>query len=229
MAMARCIICEKWGGLFGGKLSPDGFCRRCYDEHQPVIATHERRLLKTFKAAQSAKRHETKLSNIADAIESTDILLKYEGYGIAVIQPPASTFQHQLRDAQSTAVNEMIRDLRFEADQKAADAKTAAGKVGAYNKAIERLHKIFDYAEDLTGVQTTIAELRNKRDQLHYQQFKNKAAAALAKGNQKAALSCYVDAFIALKSDSTPDEQQRNILSEVEGKIKELGGTVPDV
>lgn len=227
--MARCVICEKWGGLLGGKLSPDGLCRGCYNEHQPVIQDHERKLLKTFGAAQRAKRHETKLSNIADAIDSTNVLLEYEGYGIRAIDPPASTFKLQLEDAQRTAVREMIRDLRFEADQKAADAKTPAGKVGAYNKAVERLHKVFDYAEDLTDVQTTIAELRKKRDQLHYQQFKNKAAAAIAKNNQKAALSCYVDAYIAIKSDSTPDEQQREILADAEAKIRELGGTVPDV
>lgn len=223
------MICEKWGGPLGGKLSPDGLCRHCYNEHQPIIQAHERKLLKNFGAAQRAKRHETKLSNIADAIDSTNILLEYEGYGITVIKPPASTFKHQLEEAQQTAICEMIRDLRFEADQKAADAKTPAGKVGAYNKAIERLHKVFDYAEDLTGVQKTIAELRYKRDQLHYQQFKNKAAAALAKNNQKAALGCYVDAYIAIKSDSTPDEQQREILTEVEEKIEELGGTIPEI
>lgn len=226
--MARCVICETWGGLFGGKLSPDGLCRPCYEKHSPIISTHENRLQKTFNAAQRAKRHETKLSNISDAIESAKILLNYEGYGINITQPPASTFTRQLEEARETAVKDMIRDLRFEADQKAADAKTAAGKVGAYNKAIERLHKTFDFVEDLTGVQHAIGDLRDKREQLHYQQFKNKAVAALAKNNQKAALSAYVDAYIALTTDSTPDDQQAGIISEVKSKIKELGGTVPE-
>lgn len=226
--MANCLLCGKRGGFFGVSLTKDGLCQPCANTHLPQINNHCRIILESTKIISNSKKVETKLSRTKVAMNSVSALIPYAEKGINTLDPSPEKALEMLEQQRELIVNQFIRDQIHFAREKAKDAATPSGKLGGYAKAIERLNKITDDLEDLAPIQYAIAELRSERDEIQFDQLVQKAKVALAKGNKKAALGHYIEAYMALKTDTTPDENQGEKLEQAREKIFELGGRLPE-
>lgn len=223
--MARCKWCKKKGWLLA--VDSNGLCRACQPIVIPVIESRARVVVESGKLVQSSKNVATRLSRIRVALDHLEGLLPYEQRKIPTLSERPSALVSEFKRIRSQIISEYAQEQVYAARRKAEDASTATGKLGGYAKAIESLDKIMDELDDVSPIESVIVGLRFERDKLRFQQFEQKAEAALMKGNKKAALGAYVDAYMALKSDTTPDDQQRPMLDRVSQKIEELGGLVP--
>lgn len=226
--MANCVLCGRWGGLFGMSLTDEGVCKPCVNTHFPIIDNHCRIILESARIIETSKKPETRLSRINVALQNLHALIPYSKKGIGTLNKPPEEVMETFEGERAKIVDQYIREQKYFAREKAKDAANPSGKLGGYAKAIERLNKISEHLEDLTPIQYAIAKLRSERDRMKYDQLCEKAKIALAKGNQKGALGHYAEAYLVLRSDSTADEEQVEMLREAKEKIVELGGTPPE-
>lgn len=226
--MANCLLCGKWGGLFSMHLTADKICTKCVQRHMPEIESRCRVIGESGKIVEDSKNIDTRLSRIDVAIQNLESLVPYERKGVATLSEPPSKAIKLFEEKRKEIIGQYIREQKHGAREKSKDASTASAKLTPYAKAVERLTKLMDGVEDISELQLAIAELRMERDAVRFEQLMRKGDAALAKGSEKSALSSYVDAYIALKDDTTPDAKQKDKLEQAKSKIIDLGGTVPD-
>lgn len=225
--MAKCKNCGR-GGLFRS-VDRNGLCRTCQPIVLPEIDHQSRTLATSHKAVTNARKADTALSRLAAAIASCDGLIPFADKGIPTTEMDPRELRKIYSDAARSIVEESVRAAFSSARRKAEDGTTDTTKLNGYSKAVADLSGLLDYGFEVAFLEAAVFELRKERDNLKFDLTAQKAAAAIAKGQQKKALDLYIDAMLALANDSTPDDEQEARYEHARAKIIELGGTPPDM
>jgi len=220
--MAKCKNCSR--GNWFTSVDSNGLCATCQPIVIPALLNHCRIVLESAKIIAASKNTATKLSRIGVAISNCKALRPYEAKGIPTLDQPLGAVVSEFERMRTELLSEVVQEQVFLARQKATDAATDAGKLGGYAKAVEVLSSLMGEVEDVTPLENAVLGLRAERDGLRFDLLAKKAETAAAKGKTKAAADIYVEALMAIRHDTTPDEMQTQRVSLAERRIKDLNG-----
>jgi hypothetical protein len=179
------------------------------------------------KLINKSKKLDTRLSRIEVALRSCRHLLRYEERGIETIGTPPSEAIAELQEAKVKIIKETAEEDLEKARSKSENAATPASKVSPFAKVIERIGGLYQHLDDVSVLQPLEQEARAYMDKARLDNELEKAEKAEFKGQKKKALDAYLDALFLIRKDSIDDAKQQKEISQIELKIRELGGEVP--
>ena len=167
------------------------------------------------------------LSRLKVAIDATHQLRCYEERGIPTLESPPSETIHTIQSGRQTIVLEWIGKELANARSKSQAATTPAGKTRPYSKLLEHFNMIYAELDDTADIKEAETKIRQEMDGVRLRMEIERAQKLAFKGQKKRACEAYLDALFLLRTDATPDDQQRDAAAKIEAAIKELGGDIP--
>ena len=86
---------------------------------------------------------------------------------------------------------------------------------------------IYAELDDTADIKEAETKIRQEMDGVRLRMEIERAQKLAFKGQKKRACEAYLDALFLLRTDATPDDQQRDTAAKIEAAIKELGGDIP--
>ncbi|MFA1820598.1 hypothetical protein ACDX78_10505 [Virgibacillus oceani] len=217
--MAQCKYCNKKGWFL--QVSKAGLCNNC---HRPVIASLEsvlKVLDESVKLVNNSKSFNTRIGRVDLAIEKCDDLYnEFWSKGITVFEPNPHEAKEKLLKEKEKIISDEIHNLVKKHIEKAKRAKTVKTKISNADKALDELLKFNQqYNYENKELENTIHAFIHKAQ---YDDYIETAEKHEFKGDFKKAIDKYQDALFFLKKDDIPDDSQKPLIDELEGKISKL-------
>lgn len=217
--MAQCIYCNKKG--FFLRVSEAGLCENC---HEPVILSIQS-ILRVYNESldlvEKSKNFNTRYKRVEIAIEKAQQLYdEYWQKGVRFFEPNPKQAVEKLKEKRLEIIESEIKNRVERHLEKAERAKTIRTKISNADKALDELVKFrqeFDYENK--DLEANIHAFIHKAQ---YDDFILNAEKNEFKGNTKKALDLYLEALFFLQKDDIPDEEQKDLIKEIETKIKKL-------
>ena len=223
--MARCSLCSKSG--FFLKTNRDGVCETCEVGLVAEVSSAARVIKQSIEIAETTKNLHTMLSRLNVAEGNCRQLLQYEERGVRTIDPAPSELIKITKSTRRTAVLDWIERELLAARAKSKAATTPTNKTGGYSKLLEKIGAIYAEVDFTTEIRAVELEVRRELDAVRLKVDIERAEKFAFKGQKKRACDAYLDALFLLRSDSIPDHEQEADISQIESRIRELGGEVP--
>ncbi|MEM7754281.1 MAG: hypothetical protein AAF297_01445 [Planctomycetota bacterium] len=224
--MATCKYCAKSGVFF--KVNRHGLCNRCHPIVAMNVSESKRIIDSSLELATDGKTVETRLSRLDLIEQHLRSMCDLERKGIPTFEPSATRMLAELPVIRVRAVLSKLEDQFELAMSKSELATTPRGKISPIAKVIEGIEQYKDHfgeADDAAAFETRVREAHHA---IQCQTMREKAERAEFKGQKKQACNAYLDLLFFLRNDDINDFEQSAVIYEVEHKIKELGGEVPE-
>jgi hypothetical protein len=223
--MATCRLCNKSGWFL--QTSPEKLCSNCELFWESDVEQHGRIIRESVKLIENSKNFRTRLSRISVAMRSCEQLLKYERHGIETIATPPSEAIQKLKNTRQSLAESYVQDELVKARTKSRNAASSTGMVSPFAKVIEKIGELYGEMSDVSKLEILERETREEMDHAHLAGELDKAEKAAFKGQKKKAIDAYLDALFVIKKDSIDDALQQKQITEIESKIRDLGGEIP--
>ncbi|MDE0292285.1 MAG: hypothetical protein OXK19_07260 [Candidatus Dadabacteria bacterium] len=223
--MATCKFCEDSGWAL--PTNGQGLCKSCEVVWEEEVSYNFQIAKDSLELASKTKKLGTMLSRLQLARDSFHELLKYERRDIPTTQPPPSESIKTIETGRQKMVLEWVEQELVNARLKSQTGTTPASKTRPYTKLLESFSAIYAELDDVKEIEKRERAVRQEMDTVRLDVELERAEKAAFKGQKKRACDAYLDALYLLRKDSIPDDQQRTQISEIESKIKELGGEIP--
>jgi hypothetical protein len=220
--MAKCLKCGKNGVFL--KVIEGKLCESCYAEYVSVARRNGEILHESIAIINKSSNPETVLSRVGVAQAAAEAIAPYARMGIATaLRLQALEALPQLQEFPNKVLRALLSEERPKARAKSNAAKTRAGKIGPYQKLLDKLYKIQHHYDDMTLFETLEREVLQEMDQVHIEALMLEAEKEEFKGNTRKALDKYKDALFEIRKDRIDDDLQRSLIERIEGCIGRLG------
>lgn len=222
--MAKCKWCDRSGWFL--RLNSVGLCNNC----SPLVKFDVQQRLKilndSINIVNESKNLDTRLSRLDLLLEHANALYRYEQRGIPVVEPSPSAVLENFRGRKDQIILETLRTITEEAKKKSATVTAASSKVSSLTKALLKIREYTDKVDSKKSLTVLEKSVTNMIQKIQLQGYLNQAEKAEFKGQNKKALDQYYEALYFLKHDDIDDSLQQGMISHIEDKIIELGGTI---
>jgi hypothetical protein len=180
----------------------------------------------SINIVNESKNLDTRLSRLDLLLEHANALYRYEQRGIPVVEPSPSAVLENFRGRKDQIILETLRTITEEAKKKSATVTAASSKVSSLTKALLKIREYTDKVDSKKSLTVLEKSVTNMIQKIQLQGYLNQAEKAEFKGQNKKALDQYYEALYFLKHDDIDDSLQQGMISHIEDKIIELGGTI---
>jgi len=219
--------CSKCGDEFRkSKLHSNGLCERCYFIGENSTYEYNRAATDSFEIIRKSKNIDTILGRYDYIIDSPETHLKpWDDYGFNSLT--SSEIAKILEKEKDELIIEHL-NLEFEkAKEKSLIAQTLASKTNPILKLIPKVKELLPYStfnkDEIEKFRLFVDHAVNR---IKLDDFLTKAKKSEFKGNKNKALDNYYEALFLLRNDNIDDSKQSQEISELESKIKSLGGEI---
>jgi len=229
MARRSTAVC-RWCGKRAGWLSPlteNGLCPECENVIAADLVQRVRIIEDCVRLVEEGKKLETRLGRLDLLLEHARALLEYEQRGIPTIETPPSVLIEQYATRHDELIVDTLQGEVESAFMKSDTATTVRTKLTPLTKTLTNVREYKSQVNDPRALFELEAQLMTRINLTQLRDYLDKARRAEFKGQRKKALDQYYEALYFLKSDEIDDSFQAEYISEIEGKIVELGGELP--
>jgi len=140
--MAKCRFCGNHGLFLS--VNKYGLCEKCASFVNLDISNRCRILTDSINIIQSTKNADTFLGRIDDAKSSLSKLIEYENMGIVITDKKPSESLSIINNGLDDEIKDCCNRIFIDTQTKAAELKTAKGKISAWEKYRTSLKKLND-------------------------------------------------------------------------------------
>jgi len=220
--MAECRACGK-RGLFLS-LNPDSLCGECAGHVPRDIARRAQIAKESMALVEKTTNLDTMLSRLDLATEQMSVLLGYEQRGIPTTTPPPSRLLRELETSRGQIIRNGIEVMVKAALAKAGVVSTQRTAISIAEKALVQLREFRGKTDDPGAMSALEGRLAGFIYDRQLEGHLDTARKAEFKGLPKKAIDAYQEALYLLRTDRIDDGMQAQQISEIEEKLKKLGG-----
>jgi hypothetical protein len=220
--MAECKACGK-RGLFL-PLNRDSLCGECAVHVPRDIARRAQIAKESMALVEKTANLDTMISRLDLAREQMNVLLTYEQRGIPTTTPPPSRLLAELGRSRGQIIRNGIEAMVAAALAKSGVVSTQRTAVSIAEKALVQLREFGGKTDDPGAMNALEARLAGFIHDRQLEGHLDAARKAEFKGLPKKAIDAYQEALYLLRADRIDDGVQAQQISEIEEKLKRLGG-----
>jgi len=237
--MAQCQSCGKRGVFLS--LNRNGVCGECAMHVPRDVANRERiikeammppldlvnreRIIKESMAlVEKTTNLDTMMSRLDLVTEHLNVLVGYEQRGIPTTVPAPSHLLAELEKSRGQIIHRGAEDTVKAALAEAAVAVSQRTAISTAEKALMRLQEIRGKTSDPAKMDALEGRLAGFIHDKQLEGHLDAAQKAEFKGQPKKAIDAYQEALYLLRTDRIDDVKQAQQISEIEEKLKKLGG-----